>query len=596
MVPGLPAASSGATTLSNRPLLSALPASIVDLHLAALEDTAAPSVLLDARWNVLHVSPSAARYFQQGGGPPARRLTDLVRPELRDIVHLALDGKSAPLEASLSPFVAVQFDDACRRVAVLAQRRTRAPAEEHDVLVTFLDAGPVSCTEPSDGPPAPGTLASAYDQLRHAAQRIDSFRSQHDLTTAELLSATQELASLNEEYRATTEELETSTEELQSTNEELQTMNQELKLRLEEVSRAHSDLDNLIAVTNVATLFLDADLRIKRYTRQFADIFHVRPRDIDRPIGDLRHSLRYDSLEVDARHVLNTISGLERHTTSLDGRLYIVRLSPYRTATDDRADGVVVTFIDVTDVARAEEAVRQSEVSKAETSQIRGLFGRLVYVQEEERRRISRDIHDQMGQQMTALRMQIESLRLQYASMPGLLAPVTRLERLAEEIDQSLDFITRELRPAALDRLGLSAALGEMVRGWSDRFRIPAEYHATHGDVAVAGDIAVNLYRILQEALNNIWKHAEATHVTVLLAVRNGQLTLVIEDDGRGFTCGEDLGSRDAGRLGLISMRERARLMRGELAIETAPDQGTSLFVHVPFNGDSGKAGSASDS
>ena len=132
-------------------------------------------------------------------------------------------------------------------------------------------------------------------------------------------------------------------------------------MRLEEVSRAHSDVENLMAATNVATLFLDMDLRIKRYTRQLADIFNVKARDLDRPIGDLRHTLEYETLEDDARRVLATLSPIERHITSHGGRLYVARLSPYRTASDHRVDGVVVTFIDVTEIKQAEAAVRASE-------------------------------------------------------------------------------------------------------------------------------------------------------------------------------------------------------------------------------------------
>src|SRR4029453_6371838 len=130
--------------------------------------------------------------------------------------------------------------------------------------------------------------------------------------------ANEELQSLNEEYRSTTEELETSKEELQSINEELHTVNQELKTKLEEVSRAHNDLENLMSATNVATLFLTPDLRIKRFTPQLGEIFKVKSRDRDRPIGDLKHTLDYD-LEEDARRVLATVTPLEREVKGETG-------------------------------------------------------------------------------------------------------------------------------------------------------------------------------------------------------------------------------------------------------------------------------------
>ncbi len=730
-----------------------------ELHISALEDIAPPTVLVDERWNVLHLSSSAARFFQQRGGPLARRLTDLVRPELRDELLIALETALARSDAHLSAFVRVEFDGVMRRIAVLAQQRVRPRSIDRNVLVTFLDAGETGRAESRQEQTARGAAASLRDKLHHAEQRIENIRDDHFVTTQDLRAANEELQSLNEEYRSTTEELETSKEELQSTNEELQTINAELKVRLDEVSRAHSDVENLMAATNVATLFLDMDLRIKRYTRRLADIFNIRARDLDRPIGDLRHTLEYEMLEDDARRVLATLSPIERHVTSHGGRLYVARLSPYRTASDHRVDGVVVTFIDVTEIKQAEAAVRASEreleselqiirrlhamtlsvamaptiqdaldhviaaavelhgagkghvqlfdrdrrhlrivahrgfaqdfierfatvppddpssagrafrsgelvqiadvarddmfaplreaaleagyravqsvplinrqgellgmlsihfpdvhefterdlqlsallgrqaadlldsrvrqmeaaASKVETSQVRELLGRLVQVQEEERRRISRDIHDQMGQQMTALRMQIESLRSKCERSPDLAAHVGRIDHLAEELDQSVDFLTWELRPAALDRLGLSDALADVVRGWSAQFHVAAEYHASAvADVPLAADAAVNLYRIVQEALHNVHKHAQASRATVLLDVHGEHLTLVIEDNGRGFAQGEPA-ERGAESLGLISMRERARLIGGDIDIETAPGQGTSIFVRVPL-------------
>ena len=146
-----------------------------------------------------------------------------------------------------------------------------------------------------------------------------------------------------------------------------------------------------------------------------------------------------------------------------------------------------------------------------------------------------------------------------------------RTERLAEELDQSIDFLTWQLRPAALDHLGLSGALAHLVSGWSERFGIPADYDTFGIDGArFAPAIETNLYRLTQEALHNVYKHAHATRVSVLLGRRDGRLTLFVEDDGRGFTVGSDL-TRDAGSFGLINMRERATLVGGQLTIDSTP-------------------------
>jgi two-component system, chemotaxis family, CheB/CheR fusion protein len=175
-----------------------------------------------------------------------------------------------------------------------------------------------------------------------------------------LRAANEELQSINEEYRSTSEELETSKEELQSINEELQTVNSELKLKLEAVSRAHSDLQNLMAATDFGTLFLDSSLRIKRFTQQVTELFSITPNDEGRPIADFAHRLEYDSLVADARKVLTNLAPIAHEIRSRDGRWYDVRLRPYRTV-DDKIDGVVLTFVDMTARRHTEEALRLSE-------------------------------------------------------------------------------------------------------------------------------------------------------------------------------------------------------------------------------------------
>jgi two-component system CheB/CheR fusion protein len=336
-----------------------------DSHVVALEQVAPPSVLIDERWNVVHVSPTASRFFQQSGGALARRLTDLVRTEIRDELHTLLQRAMDTQTPQLSSFVAVRFNGAAHKVAVLVQQRSQPAEGRRDVLVTFLDGG-VTAVEPAAANQKPSTelVRTLREKLRQAEERIESMRDEHHLVTEDLRAANEELQSLNEEYRSTTEELETSKEEMQSINEELHTVNHELKLKLEELSRGHSDLENLMSATNVATLFLTPDLRIKRFTPQITDIFKVKLRDLDRPISDLKHSLDYD-LEEDARRVLATAAPIEREVASQSGRVFIVRIGPYRTAGEREIDGVVATFFDVTALKSAEAALRTSQARLA---------------------------------------------------------------------------------------------------------------------------------------------------------------------------------------------------------------------------------------
>lgn len=337
-------------------------ATAAELHLQALESAAPPTVLIDYRGNVMHLSPTAARFFQQGGGPPARRLIDLVRPELRDELHALISRALEDLEPHLSTFVTVGFNGSAHHVAMLSQQRPQGKDVHEQLLITFLDAGAIS-QEPALAPPEPTSelVRELREKLRQAEQRLETMRDEHISINEDLRAANEELQSLNEEYRSTTEELETSKEELQSVNEELQTVNNELKLKLDEVSRAHSDLENLMGATDVATLFLDQDLRIKRFTPKLGEIFNVKARDHERPIGDLTHSLDYPSLEQDARHVLLNPAPIEREVHSRDGRTFVARLSPYRLAGGKEVDGVVITLVDITAMKTAELVLRASE-------------------------------------------------------------------------------------------------------------------------------------------------------------------------------------------------------------------------------------------
>ena len=244
-----------------------------------------------------------------------------------------------------------------------------------------------------------------------------------------------------------------------------------------------------------------------------------------------------------------------------------------------RAEAERKTFEDA--LQRAHDSLEHRV--RERTSEVHALFQRLVAAQEEERRRIARDIHDQVGQQITALRMNIEALRGTVAGDAASLKHAERTERLAEELDQTIDFLTWELTPAALDQLGLPAALVHLITGWSERFGIEAEYDTSGVDgVRFVPELESNLYRLAQEALHNVYKHAHATHVSVVLEKCDNRLVLVVEDDGVGFSV---IGHRglEAGSMGLVSMRERATLVGGELTIDSTPGQGTTLIVRVPL-------------
>jgi signal transduction histidine kinase len=229
------------------------------------------------------------------------------------------------------------------------------------------------------------------------------------------------------------------------------------------------------------------------------------------------------------------------------------------------------------------EEVKERTVAE---TQVREILTRLVSVQEEERNRIARNIHDGLGQHLTAIRINLRALVTGCAEHDGIREQAELVERLAEEIDSTIDSVTWELRPADLTELGLAKALENLVTSWSRRFNLPADFRVIGiPDANVSNDAAVHLYRITQEALHNVYKHSEGTRAGVILKLEKERLTLIIEDDGVGFSPN---GSKDPNggaksSLGLISMRERATLIRASLDIESSPNNGTTVFVKAPL-------------
>jgi two-component system CheB/CheR fusion protein len=334
------------------------------VHREALERLAPPSAVVDESYRVVHLSEQAGRYLQPSGGTLANDITELAREELRFDLRAALHRAFSRGERSLSGPIAVHFNGATRRVYLQAKPLNEDPGVVRTAIVFFFEGealGDVTIGAAGLEEHSPGEqLQQLQQELQFTQSQLRTSREEYAGANEELRAANEELQSINEEYRSTAEELETSKEELQSINEELQTVNSELKTKLESVSRAHSDIQNLMAATDVGILFLDTQLKINRFTPRIADLFNIAAGDEGRSITDFTHGLEYEDLAEDARRVLRHLASSEREVRARNGSWYLMRMRPYRTV-EDKIDGVVVTFVDIGERRRAEEAMRDSE-------------------------------------------------------------------------------------------------------------------------------------------------------------------------------------------------------------------------------------------
>ncbi len=329
-----------------------------DLHLKLIERLAAPSIVVNHGREIVHLSKSAGKYLRVAGGEPSTNLLKLIHPNLRTalraLLFQATDAKSAVKSRNLT------FHTGENEETVTITVEPVDPDSRDFFLVVFEDQGVVVEKE-DDAPIVP---PSEQSLVRHLEEELDQMRStwrdtveEYEASVEELKASNEELHAMNEELRSTTEEMETGREELQSINEEVITINNELKGKVEELGRSNSDLENLMASTRIATIFLDRDLRIKLFTPSSKELFSLIPSDQGRPLSDLNLNLDYPAIKEDAMSVLENLTMVEREVKDKQGKWFLVRMSPYRTA-EDKTAGVVISCIDITERKKNEESRR----------------------------------------------------------------------------------------------------------------------------------------------------------------------------------------------------------------------------------------------
>jgi len=326
-----------------------------------MERFAPPFVIVTAEAEALHYSSNLARYLDFPAGTPSQNVLLMARPGLRAPLRAALRQAAETGRSVERSGIAVQAaDGGTRRISLIVEPR-REQGADTAFLVVLIEAqgsGNGANERVEDAASEAGTSRHLEAELRDTREQLQSITEEHDTALEELRSANEELHSVNEELQSTNEELETSKEEIQSINEELQTVNGQLASKVDELDRKNSDLRNLFDSTQVATIFLDPYLVIRNFTPAIANLYNLIPSDQGRPLTDIVSRLRYANLRADCQHVLQTLEPLERRVVHDDNTTYyLMRILPYRTPDSD-VDGIIVTFVDVTSIAQAEQHQR----------------------------------------------------------------------------------------------------------------------------------------------------------------------------------------------------------------------------------------------
>ncbi len=329
---------------------------------ALLRKYAPPAVVVNDRLDILYYQGDTAEFLGPPEGAPTNNILKLARKglqlRLRASIQKAFKTNNV---VRLSRIRLHEGDD--RLINLLIEPVTDPPQARGLMLVIFEkleEHQAVSKSPAAEEMTADTIVASLEEELKITSEQLQNAIEELETSNEELKSSNEELMSMNEEMQSTNEELETSKEELQALNEELITVNSELNSKVDELQRSNSDLDNLFSSSDVATIFLDKDLVIRKFTPAASAIFNLIKGDSGRPLDHIVSRIEYLTFQDDCRTSLRTLQTITKDVRGHDGRWFLCRILPYRTQ-EDVIDGLVVTFVDVTEIKDAQELLRQQE-------------------------------------------------------------------------------------------------------------------------------------------------------------------------------------------------------------------------------------------
>jgi two-component system CheB/CheR fusion protein len=327
-------------------------------------------VLVNENGDIIYISGRTGKYLEPAVGKANMNIFAMLREGLRSEFPSAFHKAVIKKEAVVLRNIKVGTNGGTQTLNVNIQWIDEPEPLNGMVMIIFTDVPKITDIKlraEKGKKTLNSTMQSELEKdLQNAREEIQNTLEEMETSQEELKSTNEELQSTNEELQSTNEELTSSKEEMQSLNEELQTVNAELQTKIDDFSRVNNDMKNLLDSTDIATLFLDKELNIRRYTMQATKIFKLIKSDIGRPFTDQVSDLVYPELAADALEVLRTLVFVQKQIPAKDGRWFSIRIMPYRTF-DDKIDGLVITFIDISDL-------RQVEVKLHETGQMHRLL------------------------------------------------------------------------------------------------------------------------------------------------------------------------------------------------------------------------------
>jgi len=348
-----------ATQETTLPPMNTPPANLQALADQLLLQSFSPSaVLVNDGGDVVYISGRTGRYLEPAAGKANWNIHVMARPAIRAQLAVAL--RTALQEKTSVELHGLRLDDeTTAMVDITVQAVTQPKSMEGMAMIVFRDVPPAPNRRARRTKVGDAADTAISDELIRSREEIHALRQEMRASQEELQASNEELQSTNEELQSANEELTTSKEEAQSMNEELQTINGELQSKLDDLALAQSDMQNLLNSTDIATLFLDKDLNVRRFTEQIARVVHLRAADIGRPLSELASTLLYPEMHDDVKETLRTLAFSEKQIATSDKRWFTVRIMPYRTLANV-IQGVVITFVDITIAKELESRLRKA--------------------------------------------------------------------------------------------------------------------------------------------------------------------------------------------------------------------------------------------